>query len=36
MASLLLTFDEEGIYLPHSVTQAFNLVFNPFRKGEPG
>jgi len=32
----LLTFNEEGIYLPYSVVLAFNLLFNMFRTVEPG
>lgn len=36
MASLLLTFNETGIYLPYSVVPAFNLLFNLFRTVEPG
>ena len=35
MASLLLTFNEAGIYLQYSVVSAFNLLFNLFRIVEP-
>lgn len=36
MVSLLLTFNEAGIYLQYSVASAFNLLFNLFRTVEPG